>query len=125
MRVTCVDILSPAHSNVAGANPRVTLGREYDVIGIYGAGPTIKYRLVADDGKMPSLQDARQFQIVCARIPDDWVFQFLTSSEWELAPASMSNAGFWEAFFDGDQDARSQFVEACQKIRSSDFTYRT
>ena len=94
----------------------VTPGKEYLVLGVYGRGASIKYRLVGDDGHTPALQDAELFELTSPDIPKDWIFRVYPASEWEMTPAAWARDGFWTAYFEGDATAKVTYAQVVSAL---------
>lgn len=110
MKVRCVNIKLDEIPTDRASDGWVTIGQEYVVLGIYGRGEEIKFRILGDDGTTPALQPAERFTVTLSNIPTDWVFRLYSSKEWEITPAAWSSNGFWVAYFDGEVSARASFI---------------
>ena len=109
MKVVCVSLIG-SDGRKLEQDSWLTVGREYVVLGVYGRGSTIKYRLIGDDESTPALHRAEQFDIKSNTIPADWSFKLYPETfEWMIEPSVLAADGFWTAYFDGDSAARSTF----------------
>lgn len=108
MKLICRNIKG-LQSNDLKSDGWLTIGREYVVLGIYGRGKDISFRILGDDGRIPALHSAEQFEIQVPELPANWVFHLFPGSDWEIGPTAWSGEGFWNAYFDGDALARDVF----------------
>lgn len=92
--------LSQPHSEY----PDLTPNQPYLVIGIEADD----YRLLNDNGR-PYLYPHEIFQIIDPHEPADWIVEIGNDGERYAYPASLNSVGFFEDFFDGDNDAVSAF----------------
>ena len=89
-----------------GRLTQLTKGREYVVLG------TSYNRLrILNDGGDPALYPRRAFDVLDESIPDNWVWMRGDEGESYADPPEMSERGFYERYFDGDEDAIFQFNE--------------
>lgn len=111
MKIRCIKLLNHLDKspNPDTRNAWLTVGKEYMVLGIYGDGATLKYRLIADDNHTPGLQDADQFEITAPEIPSGWMFHIYQAGQWVMQPSAWVKTGFWEAYFDQDEAAELIF----------------
>jgi hypothetical protein len=84
----------------------LTLNREYLVLSILIAlrGPA-KMRVLADDNRTPILVDVAMFAANSEPIPLSWVATIREGGVVEFGPKAWLEPGFWERYFDGEQDA--------------------
>jgi len=91
-------------------------GNNYTVLAIESGGRgRPEYRIATEIQGTPALFDARLFDIVDARLPSNWIAT-AHGEHLEFQPAAWTTAGFWERFFDGDEDARRIYHEEIEKI---------
>jgi hypothetical protein len=90
--------------------PDLTPDQPYFVIGIEADD----YRILSDQGK-PYLYPADLFEIIDAQEPNIWVTDYGDDGERYSYPAELKEAGFFEDFFDGKEDARSTFWHVVNK----------
>jgi len=76
----------------------------YVVIGIEADD----YRIINDNGK-PYLYSREMFIIVDKQEPKDWITEIGEDGERYAYPPSLNKPGFFEDFFDGDENAIAQF----------------
>lgn len=79
-------------------NKYITIGETYSVVGIEGN----YYRLI-NDAKEPILYPKVLFDIIDPDIPSDWL-ETEYDGEIFIEPPDTSEPGFYENYFDGDQD---------------------
>jgi len=106
MKVRCIKITNP-HSG-RDESPRdswFTVGKEYLVLEIYldPANKRSMYRIEADNGVTPVLTTITDFVIVSGDIPSSWV-AMQTDEMITFGPSAWMQPGFWEAFFDRDDN---------------------
>ena len=84
--------------------PDLTPDQPYFVIGIEADD----YRILNDSGK-PYLYPPHLFEIVDPREPSIWTTEYGEDGERYSYPPELNEAGFFEDYFDGKQQARSHF----------------
>jgi hypothetical protein len=114
MKAVCVSLGEGAPNRGAW----LTLHREYQVLAILGIpGRSIKFRVLSDDGHTPILADSTLFAASDQSLPRSWVCAVTQDGVVELAPKKWLEPGFWERFFDRDQQALEAFQ---QEVEASD-----
>src|SRR5690349_12693430 len=89
----------------------LTPGREYVVIGV----DHTSYRIVDDDAD-PVLYEKEYFEVVEPSIPVSWVRQDYDDGQYFIDPPELSGRGFYEAWHDRDEKARSLFASSYSRI---------
>lgn len=84
----------------------LTLNAVYAVIGI----DDIYYRVV-NDNKDPILYKKNIFNIIDPYVPEHWLRRGYPDGEFYLDPPEFSEIGFFEDYFDGNQDAVTRYNE--------------
>lgn len=84
--------------------PDLTPGQEYGVIGIEADD----LRVLSDQGR-PYLYPADAFEIVNPREPGDWITVYGRDGERYAYPPPLNGNGFFEDFFDEDEEAVAVF----------------
>lgn len=84
--------------------PDLSAGQPYFVIGIEADD----YRILNDAGK-PFLYPACLFKVADASEPDDWVTEYGEDGERYAYPEALNAVGFFEDFFDNNQEKISTF----------------
>lgn len=84
--------------------PDLTPGQEYGVIGIEADD----LRVLSDQGR-PYLYPVELFEVVDPREPGDWVTEYGDEGERYAYPPSLKGNGFFEDFFDEDEEAVAVF----------------
>jgi hypothetical protein len=98
-------------------SPWLTVGRTYVVIEVYAdCQKPIFLRVMCDDGRTPGLEDCRQFETIDSTIPSDWSIR-ADARGLRLGPKEFREAGFWEAFFDGNGAAVAKFHEVWSRLQ--------
>jgi len=90
--------------------PDLTPDQPYFVIGIEAND----YRLLNDHGK-PYLYPPDLFEIIDSREPASWITEYGDDGERYSYPPELKEAGFFEDYFDGKDDALSKFWKAVNK----------
>jgi len=110
MKVKCCQLLDEETGDTLESSSWLTIGRIYHALSIHmEAGGKLDFRLIGNDGTTPAFHDAEQFEVVSDLIPSSWHVSSVPGSHFELAPKAWSEPGFWERYFDGDDEAVSQF----------------
>jgi hypothetical protein len=82
----------------------LTPNQPYFVIGIEADD----FRILNDNGK-PYLYSSDMFQVIDSREPTDWVTDFGEDGERYAYPRELNESGFFEDYFDGNEEAVSRF----------------
>ncbi len=90
--------------------PDLTADQPYFVIGIEAND----YRILNDHGK-PYLYPPDLFEVVDAHEPGIWVTEYGDDGERYSYPPELNEAGFFEDYFDGKDDALSTFWHVVNK----------
>jgi hypothetical protein len=88
----------------------LTPDQPYFVIGIEAND----FRILNDSGK-PYLYPSDLFEIVDSHEPSIWVTEYGDEGERYSYPPELKEAGFFEDYFDGREDARSTFWHVVNK----------
>ena len=88
----------------------LTPDQPYFVIGIEAN----HYRILNDHGK-PYLYPPELFEVVDPHEPSFWITQYGEDGERYSYPPELNEAGFFEDYFDGKDDARSKFWHTVNK----------
>ncbi|MGO9122263.1 MAG: hypothetical protein ACLQPD_32200 [Desulfomonilaceae bacterium] len=84
--------------------PDLTLDQPYFVIGIEADD----YRILNDSGK-PYLYSSHLFEVVDPQEPSIWMTEYGDDGERYSYPPALNEAGFFEDYFDGKDEALSKF----------------
>ena len=84
--------------------PELTLDQPYFVIGIEADD----YRILNDSGK-PYLYPSHLFEVVDPQEPSIWITEYGDNGERYSHPPALNEAGFFEDYFDGKDEALSKF----------------
>jgi hypothetical protein len=90
--------------------PDLTVDQPYFVIGIEAND----YRILNDHGK-PYLYPPDMFEVIDSREPGIWVTEYGDEGERYSYPGELNEAGFFEDYFDGKDDALSTFWHVVNK----------
>jgi hypothetical protein len=94
---------------------------EYIVLSIESTGDGARYRIEADNGT-PVLFDIAHFTITEPGVDPDWIAESYAGGRLDLVPREWSATGFWEAYFDGVDDAIAQYQRARTRMLSRSAT---
>jgi hypothetical protein len=113
MRVRCIQTPTSEIESAESRSPWLTLGREYVVLSVLAdTNGQVLYRLISDDQRTPALFAATQFKVISSGIPSCWRIRIPIEGGLELAPEAWLSPGFWESYFDGDEEAETAFRAA-------------
>ncbi len=90
--------------------PDLTPGQPYFVIGIEADD----YRILNDSGK-PYLYPLHLFEVIDPREPSIWTTEYGEDGERYSYPPALKEAGFFEDYFDGKEEALSKFWHVINK----------
>jgi len=90
--------------------PDLSLNQPYFVIGIEADD----YRILNDFGK-PYLYPAQLFEIIDQREPSIWITEYGEECERYSYPPVLNEIGFFEDYFDGQDEALSKFWQVINK----------
>lgn len=94
----------------------LTLNNEYVVLGVYGSGKGIKYRVLNDKKTTAALHPSSYFEITCNIVPDRWIFRTHSNGTWDILPEAWGQEGFWEAYFNGEPPFVALFETTVEEI---------
>lgn len=116
MKVRCVRIFDP-RGNELEQSPWLTIGKDYVVLSvIFDIGGAARLRLVGDRRNGLALFRWDAFEIVSPIIPPTWIIFPGPQSYIYLTPEPWTEPGFWERYYDQDQDAMMIFERERKKI---------
>ncbi|WP_344634011.1 hypothetical protein [Streptomyces glaucosporus] len=83
---------------------------DHVVLEIYAKsdGPTY-FRIDPGQGAAPALFDSRYFDITSAEMPRCWSLRATNHGSLFIGPSAWGSAGFWEDYFDGKSQARTEY----------------
>ena len=98
-------------------DPRITIDNFYIVFGLWfqSENRPKMVLIVSEDDKTPALFELQFFDIIDARIPEEWCFKEASYGSHWLDPHEFSG-DFWDRFHDGDEQAESIFEEVRKKL---------
>jgi hypothetical protein len=97
----------------------LTVSREYEVLCLFiDASRGILLRLMSDNKTTPALFSAKLFEITEPTIPHNWIVTKGKLGDYSLGPKAWSDVGFWERFFDGEDEAVVIFREQVRVMNS-------
>ena len=105
MIVSHIRVPPSATGEAQEASPWVTVGRDYPVLSvdIHSTGGA-SIQLLTDDRRTLGWFSIRDFRTVDTSIPKNWVV-VIDAGLLQLGPAAWLTPGFWEAYYDGDEQA--------------------
>lgn len=105
MIVSNVRVPLSATGEAQEASPWVTVGRDYPVLSV-DIHPTggASIQLLTDDRRTLGWFAIGDFRTVDSSIPRSWV-AVIDAGMLLLGPAAWLTPGFWEAYYDGDEQA--------------------
>ena len=114
MKVRCIKLVSLEGKELA-SSPWLKLDGVYDVLS-FTAGLNRGVLLRILDEKSAGLFPLQQFEIVDGTIPTSWRATALPTGDISFGPQSWREPGFWERYFDGNEEARKIFDEECRAM---------
>jgi hypothetical protein len=90
--------------------PDLTPDQPYFIIGIEADD----YRILNDSGK-PYLYPSHLFEVVDPQEPGIWITEYGDEGERYSYPPTLNEAGFFEDYFDGNDEALSKFWHVINK----------
>lgn len=97
--------------------PYISQKREYYVIGL-----SYTYFRVVDDYGEPILIPRDAFEVLDEFIPSDWIWERFSDDEYYANPPELSARGFYEAYFDGKEEAIRCFESYIKRLGSAKFS---
>lgn len=110
MKVRCVRPLRSSN-DPAPPGSGVTVGHTYNVIEMQVRGARATLRVIDDDGQ-PTMWAVDGFEVSDSKLPSNWHVKFDEDGTITLSPRELQAARFWWSYFEGDDQARSQFEAA-------------
>lgn len=102
----------------SNAGSWLTPGTLYAVLAIEYQGGRPMYRIAAENGT-PALFDAALFSVADASVAPGWTVRHGENGSTELLPEDWDMPGFWEKFFEGDEDAVSRYEDALLRMQGT------
>jgi hypothetical protein len=118
MKVRCIKLVDFRGASVERST-WAKIGCVYHVLSIWIEPGRTRLRLVGEDPK-PTLFAPEMFEVVSSVIPSAWVIGSPKPGCLSLEPEAWNAAGFWERFFDQEQEAIASFEEERAKIVACD-----
>ena len=121
MRVRCTKLINERTGQLINTSPWLAVGKVYLVLEILVREQKyVKFRLVSDDNNTPAFHDSSQFELVSDVVPKCWIATFEPSQDFYLLPSTFAQQGFWERYFDGDDEVRHAFEEVLNALEEED-----
>ena len=97
--------------------PWLKKGETYTVLSLYAEKMGVSYRILSGDPPTPVLHSAKIFEVLDGSIPSSWRVGINDAGEFmELTPEPWLEPGFWERYFDQDDQAIELFEQEVQKM---------
>lgn len=120
MKVRCICLLD-SHGKPEIRSQWLTIGRIYLVLEvIHGTDDRWLFRLMGDAPNGAGLFQIEQFEPVTADIPSNWQIRWETNGVLVLSPSAWCHPGFWERYYDRENDAVRAFEDERTKILNAD-----
>ncbi|MBV6500826.1 MAG: hypothetical protein CJBNEKGG_03313 [Prosthecobacter sp.] len=95
-------------------------GSIYAVQSIYiSHDQSLQYRILGNEPNTPALFSASDFEIIDPTLPPSWRIFDLGNGNFVIGPSAWTAKGYWERYFDGDEEARQEFETYCTRIDQS------
>lgn len=86
-------------------------GSKYAVQAIFfDQGKGLCYRIISEDAATPVMFSASDFTMIDGSIPQSWRIHVHINGALEISPSAWLEPGFWEHYFDDDEDAKQVFA---------------
>jgi hypothetical protein len=120
MTVRCIKL-----ANVKGESQTtsswLTVGKTYQVLSIeLDMDGNWFFRLNGDSSNGVALFEKDQFEIISAALPSSWVPAWNHKGGFELAPKAWTTPGFWERYYDREDEAVRLFDSEMKKLGAVD-----
>jgi hypothetical protein len=124
MRVRCVAVTG-SDGRLGADSAWIKLASEYPVLSLLvtSDGKTM-LQVMSEDRRTPAWFAASMFETVDTSIAPNWVVKLRDDGVLALGPQNWLERGFWESYFDGDAQARSDFDTDCEAINLADAEHR-
>ena len=118
MKVRCVKLLD-ARGEPQEKSPWLTIGKIYVVLAVeLSLTGRWMFRVVSDGANGVALFPLDSFEIVTANLPPNWIISWKSNGFFQIAPETWMEAGFWERFYDRDEQAATLFERERKLIES-------
>ncbi|NJQ02477.1 hypothetical protein [Streptomyces zingiberis] len=91
-------------------------GVEYPVLEVYAEMNGDNFFRVESGSGNPAMFGSRFFEVQSRRMPECWILRIIEPGSVLIQPAAWSRQGFWESFFDGEQNARDLYVRWREEV---------
>jgi len=116
MKVRCTKLIDVEGKSQVSSS-WLTVGKIYQVLSIVlDVHGSWLFRLMGDSSPGLGLFPKEQFEIVSAKIPGSWVPTWSENGVFELTPEVWTKVGFWERYFEHDDEAIRQFNLEVEKL---------
>ena len=124
MKVKCIKLLG-LNRNIVESSNWLEIGAVYHVITIYiDLFKGVSYRIINSDSDSivsgMGIQDASAFEIVSDVIPASWKVKVLKNTAITISPLAWQKNGWWEAFYEDDPVAHTEFEREYNLILAED-----
>jgi hypothetical protein len=120
MRVRCVAITG-SDGRLCADSAWIKVASEYPVLSLLvtSDGKTM-LQVMSEDRRTPAWFAASMFETIDTSIAPNWVAKLRDDGVLALGPQNWLEPGFWESYFDGDAQARSDFDAESEAINLAD-----
>ena len=109
MKALCIKLLDSLGRETS-SSPWLKVGATYDVLSIsVDERGRCLFRIAADQQDDPGLFSSTQFELVDNSLPTIWTITLARGGGMFLGPSEWAKPGFWEAYFDGDEQSRQVY----------------
>jgi hypothetical protein len=117
VKVRCIKLINERTGAPAEESPWLTVGRTYHVLEVHiDRGDHVKFRLIGDDNHTPAYHNFDQFELLSNLVPTCWATRFQPGVFFAVGPRAWMEEGFWNRYFDGEEQAYELFQEIYRAI---------
>jgi len=119
MKVRCVKLFD-IKGKSQNSSPWLKVGTVYQVLSVVHSHGKWLFRLIGESSNGVALFEREQFEIVHAKLPSSWVPAWNQKGDFELGPEAWSTPGFWERYYDREDEAVRLFDSEVEKLEAMD-----
>jgi hypothetical protein len=113
MKVICTTLPPSPDGEPLKSSPWVTLHADYHVLSVLAVpGRPVQIQILTDNGRTLGWYDSEYFMTVDDTVPDSWSVRIGERGVLNLAPTAWLAPAFWDAYYDDDEPAAIEAVEA-------------
>lgn len=115
MKVRCIELRNTLGVPIS-SSPWLTKGALYDVLSMrIETEIRVTIQVLTDPHHMPGIFDFALFEIIDNALPQNWTVE-KEDGIITFSPKSWRVLGFWEKFFDNDDECRKIFADELAQI---------